>query len=263
MKVKVSDLELDLLEGVGFSLLVEPKPGSALRMLSEDLREFVQNSDAATALPLKEDNASLAKMLGRAEALSFDLGMRTDALLHWPMSVIISAAFSAALDEGVSGAVPPSHHLHSMLAAGIENATEKQALLDMIQEVVQLARHLRSEQGLDKDTVQEAAKAARKCHRVFESLRQERKERQEAQHKERKRRRNETNMDKQRIGVVPTPMLQENNFADLKRKAKALQDGAGSQEESGRASASDTDLGIAASDEFTIHCPQDMDLEDD
>merc|ERR1719172_510402 len=84
LKSKMAALELHLLEGMGFTLLVEPKPDIALRMLAEEL----QRSDAWIALsrsvalhPESKDN-TWQEVCWNAEQLLMYLCIRTNAVLR-------------------------------------------------------------------------------------------------------------------------------------------------------------------------------------
>lgn len=214
MKTKVSDLELELLEGIGFQLLIEPKPDSSLRMLYEELRTFASKQNAQFQFP--ED------LLKSAETLVLNASVRSDALLHSPPSLLIAAAFALAAERGQNSpdAMPSgsiSALVLSFLQSHLEDDDSRTALEDMFKAA---RRHLEVNfEDLEREAMQEIARAARRCHRIFERLRDERKENHEANHKERKRRRNEM-----KAGIarrqVPTPMK---DLSDLKRKAKALQ----------------------------------------
>ncbi|CAJ1405516.1 unnamed protein product [Effrenium voratum] len=228
MKTKVTDLELELLERIGFRLLVEPKPGAALRVLAEDSRERVPG------FPLSQE--ALQELLARAESLVFELCACSHAVLHYPASIIFSAAWGTALDEG-SGldrqpGAAPSCALLAMLAETFKDPADREALSSLLKEVLKAMKQVSCETGLGKAAMQDIAKIARKCHRAFGFIHDERKQRHEAHRKERKRRRNDLK-DKE------ATMFRIADFADLKQKAQALQS-------------------HAMDEDFVIHGPRDM-----
>merc|ERR1740123_1208615 len=121
LKAKVGALELPLLDGIGFSLLVEPKPGPALRMLAEGV-------DGGAGGAKKE-------ALARAESLVLDLAVRSDALLTWPASMAIMAALGATLEEraGKPGAdAPQARALAAVLEAGLAGEAQCAAVQQLL-----------------------------------------------------------------------------------------------------------------------------------
>mmetsp|Transcript_28766 Transcript_28766/g.82336 ORF Transcript_28766/g.82336 Transcript_28766/m.82336 type:complete len:366 (+) Transcript_28766:127-1224(+) len=219
LKARVVRFELPLLEGLGFGLLVEPKPHTALGMLAEELRAKRPASLAA----LQDDGWREA--LARAESLVLQMAVRSDAVLRWPISVVIAAALGATLDARISHpsddrANAPSQLSLALLQSSLEADEQKKAIAGMYAGVVHCIQQLASEPELTEDAVKETVKNARKCHRAFERLRELATESNEAQRKERKRRLSEVKGASQR---VPTPMLR-----DLMEFNRRMQAGSGS-----------------------------------
>jgi len=132
IRIKVASLELPLLETLNFTLLVEPKPEAAMRVLATDLQQLLQQqlglggggpggtafstsceagiteaspplasrgaAAARAAMELLEDEASRDEVLSEAGDMVLRLSVRTDAILVIPPSVLVAAALGAALD---------------------------------------------------------------------------------------------------------------------------------------------------------------------
>lgn len=230
MKTKVTDLELQLLENLGFKLLVEPKPSGALRFLAEELRA----STTSTVKGFPGSSENLQELLSKAETMVYDLCISSNAVLLYPASIIFAAAWGTALDEGLGhnnkGAVPSSSVI-TMLLQTLKEA-DKDSVSKMWKEVLHAMKHIHCKADLDKVAMQELAKTATKCQRAFGIIHEERKERHEAHRKERKRRRQD----------MKVPL--SGSIEELKRKAQALQ-------------AHDEDV-----EDFVIHGPRD-DMEED
>mmetsp|Transcript_43167 Transcript_43167/g.94103 ORF Transcript_43167/g.94103 Transcript_43167/m.94103 type:complete len:398 (-) Transcript_43167:35-1228(-) len=206
---KVAALELPLLEGIRFSLLVEPKPGPTLRMLAEELRQQGQGREALTL-----SEASWSEAVARAERLTIDLGVRTDAVLLWPASAVIAGALSVALDECIvgSGATESSapsegtKMLRALLDSSLQGEPQRAVARSMLEAVRSDIARLNALGSIAEEDMKATAKAARKCHRAFERLREERAQQTEESRLERKRRRSEAvGMERRH---VPTPTLQ-------------------------------------------------------
>lgn len=217
MKTKVSSLELPLLEGIGFDLLVEPQPDSALRMLVEELQQCIaQGPPRCHALLPTLTEAMWDEVVLKAEALVVDLGIRSDAILRWPVSIIISAALGTVLDERLgqpasdcTDAYKFSDVLGSLLDASLEMESQRAAVKEMVEDVRRSIQRLAAEGEMTEDTVKEIAKAARRCHRAFDRMREEATEQHEQHRKERKRRWTEMKQMKQAAirRQVPTPIM--------------------------------------------------------
>nr|QDO16311.1 cyclin H [Lingulodinium polyedra] len=250
LKARVLSLELPLLEGLRFQLLVEPKPDTALRMLAQELQHLLVQGSAHRRAPATElTEAAWQEVIARAENVAVELTVRTDAILRWPASIVIAAALSTALDEqsgrpaNECGDVQAlSDVLGALLEGNLEQEAQRVAVRSMVKEVVLSIQRLSNEPEITQDSVKEAAKVARRCHRAFERLREEATERHEAHRKERKRRWSQ--MKDAACRQVPTPILRD--LADLNRKAAADM----------RRAAAD------AADEFVIRRPKE-DMEDD
>uniref|UniRef100_A0A7S4RJH5 Cyclin N-terminal domain-containing protein n=1 Tax=Alexandrium monilatum TaxID=311494 RepID=A0A7S4RJH5_9DINO len=205
LRVKVSGLELPLLEGIGFALLVEPKPSAALRMLAQELQH-----------PLALGGAQQQEVVALAECFVLDLGVRSDAILRWSPSALIAAALGAALDAGLAlppASEVPSAQLVELLAASLEGEGSQTAFRTMVSAVSFELRRLAFVR--EEPLAAGAAVAARRCHAAIEKLRDLSAKRQEARHKERKLKRGETKAAAA-SRRVPTPMRQA--LAELNRR---------------------------------------------
>lgn len=209
MKTKVTESELELLQSIGFILLVEPKPAAALRLLAEEQRNF---KVPVAGFPGSSEH--FEELLSKAETLVYDFCGSNNSLLLLPASIIFAAAWGAALDEGSGHAAgtrgtAPSSAVLSMLSQNFKGA-DKDAVARMMKEALHAMKQVNCKADLDKLTMQEIAKGARKCQRAFGMIHEERRQRSEAHRKERKRRRNDMK--------VPRSDLEE-----LKRRAQVLQ----------------------------------------
>ncbi|CAK9037629.1 unnamed protein product [Durusdinium trenchii] len=237
MKVKITDLELELLETIGFKLLVEPKPADALRLLAEEGARSVLNLSSIASPEAAEE------LLARAESIVFGLCTQSNALLIYPASLIFAAAWAAALDESSKGeqgtqtGKSPSAAVLAMLSNLKKKVgtTEISRIWKDLQHAIDSSIH-RVEPA--NAAMQETAKTARHCQRAFGILHEERKQRSEAHRKERKRRRHD--------GLMPG--ARSESLEELRRKAKVLQ---GCQDER------------ESQEDFVIHGPRDMELTDE
>ncbi|CAE7438154.1 CCNH [Symbiodinium natans] len=194
MRPRVVDLELELLQALDFELHVEPKVRPSLRVLGQELQA-------------RSNIADLEEAIDRAEDLVLQLCASTNAVLQWPVSVLIAVAWEVALEEAVAEKSSP---VCSLLLDNFTEERHKVELRNMFQEAAQAFKQLSYKVELNREAMQEIAKASRKCQKAFERIREEHKQRHEARCNERKRRRND----------AKTP-----NFTDieaLKRKAQAL-----------------------------------------
>lgn len=220
MKTRVSALELPLLEGVGFHLLVEPKPDAAVHMLGEELQQRL----ATSMSPPTITEVAWRAVISRAENIVLDLSLQTDAILRWPAAVVITTAFRATLQEhfGQSPSLLKQlldgldFLLHAHLTEEAQRATVKIMLDDILAQIQQLS----SIGKVTADVLKDIARNARRCHRAFENLREEANERSEAHRRERKRRWSEMKGATRR--QVATPILQ--SLLDL--TGRSLIDGA-------------------------------------
>jgi len=196
MRPKVTDLELELLQALDFELLIEPKVRPSLRILAEELLE-------------RSKVADLEEAMQKAEALVIDLCASTNAVLQWPASVLIAAAWDVVLEEAAAEKPSP---VCSMLLQSFTEERHKTQLKTMFQEAVQAIKQVNCKAELNREAMQEIAKAARKCEKAFERIREEQKQRHEARCNERKRRRNED------------ARTHFTDIEELKRKAQALRE---------------------------------------
>lgn len=204
MPLQVAALELPLLEGIGFTLLVEPKPDSTLRMLMQDLRRLLEqgqqpaedggqaaNAAAEKSIMLGLTEAFRDEVLQAAEDLTLQLSIRTNAVLCWPISAVLAAALHAAVEDAATarGVISSTltNTLYRVLDAGLETDAQRTALQVMIEEVLECIRGPTCTAVVEQAEVQDTVKAVRRCHRAFERLREEASAEQEAQRKERKR----------------------------------------------------------------------------
>jgi len=209
-KAKVSALELHLLEGLSFTLLVEPKPDIALRMLAEELQRLPAWSGVAhgVALHAASMENTWQEVLSGAEELLAHLSIRTDAVLRMPASLLITAALGSVLARhcsfgGAGGQV--LEILQSLLEMSVEDP-EKATIGSMFQGALQDIERHSSLGEIAEESMKETVGNALRCHRCFETLRERATERHEANRKERKRRWGETKDEKRRH--LPTPFTQ-------------------------------------------------------
>lgn len=207
MKTKVTESELELLQNIGFVLLVEPQPVWALRLLAEEQRNF---KVPVPGFPGSSEH--FEELLSKAETLVYDCCISNDSLLLLPASIIFAAAWGAALDEGSGHPAGNGTSPSSTVLSMTQNfkAGDKDAVTRMMKEALHAMTQVNCRADMDKVTMQEIAKAARKCQRAFGMIHEERRQRSEAHRKERKRRRNDMK--------VPRSGLEE-----LKRRAQVLQ----------------------------------------
>jgi hypothetical protein len=108
MKKAVEAIEMVLLEGIRFTLRVEPKPQAMLRLLVLSLTKLHHGSSERQPSVAGEEGSgedfagSLWKepwhsILTIADALLVEFAQRTDAVLLWPTSVVAAAALSVSL----------------------------------------------------------------------------------------------------------------------------------------------------------------------
>mmetsp|Transcript_73634 Transcript_73634/g.204687 ORF Transcript_73634/g.204687 Transcript_73634/m.204687 type:complete len:444 (+) Transcript_73634:85-1416(+) len=231
MRAKVVGLELTILESVGFALLIEPKPDSALAMLFREVKPHLPG-------PLAEDEAVGKALLASAERLAIECAVRTDAVLCWPPSLLIVAALVEAIDEQLatdSDREAAVVALGSILvsASGSEGEPEQEAALrQMLLRARAVLRSASAEAAADTEigerlagdaAIRKVMNAVFPCHRAFDLLRDEAGERHEAHRLERKRRWSEIK-GKAALGggrrQVPTPFTQ--GLAELDRHTAAL-----------------------------------------
>jgi len=167
MKAKVSSLELNLLEGVGFKLLIEPKPDAALVMLVDELRDSV-----ADHIPL--DESAWDDVRSSAENLVVDVSVRTDAALCWPTSVVIASALHCALaDKFGSGSEACSRAqtaLDATLLQPLNTEQQRFSVKRMVEHVRLDMTNLSSEVESMED-MREIRRPINYCHRMFERMR--------------------------------------------------------------------------------------------
>mmetsp|Transcript_31131 Transcript_31131/g.58396 ORF Transcript_31131/g.58396 Transcript_31131/m.58396 type:complete len:330 (+) Transcript_31131:57-1046(+) len=187
LRTKVTDLELELLQGLEFELMVEPKIRPSLRMLTQECRGLPEQ---------------LEELLQRAEAVVFEVCATSSALLLFPPSALIAAALDVALEEaGTKGAVLTTLAQHF-------KEKERAEFQQIFTEAVQAMKQMSCRAELNREAMQDIAKAARKCQKAFERIREEQKQRHEARCTERKRRRNDAKAVQ--------------DLEELKRKAHAI-----------------------------------------
>jgi len=198
LQAKVIGLELPVLEAIGFQLLVEPKPDTALRAVSQELQQLLVNGTVPQIGFLQQSaDVDWAKVVEEAERIVVDLSTQTDAVLLWPTSVLVLAAACAALEGYVghasesSASLPPAAlivqsfwdaHLNS---SGHGSSRLRELVGSVAHEIAALSP---TPDGGD-DIVGEIKKNARRCHRAFERMRDEASQRHEANRQERKKRR--------------------------------------------------------------------------
>jgi len=209
-KAKVAALELHLIEGLSFTLLVEPKPDIALRMLADELQRLPAWSDVArgSALHPASMENTWQEVLSGAEQYLVQLSIRTDAILRMPASLLITAALGSAIARHFSLAGDGGQVLEilqSLLEMSVEDP-EKATIRSMFQGAVQEMERQSSLGEISDESMKETVANALRCHRCFETLRERATESHEANRRERKRRWAETKDEKRRH--LPTPFTQ-------------------------------------------------------
>lgn len=265
VKSKVVLLELHLLEGIGFQLLVEPKPDTALHGLVDDLQRMPAWSGVARGLDLHPANMENTwnEIITAAEKLMIHLSISTDAILLIPPMVIAAAALGSVLARhsslGSDGG-QAVEILQALLEARHQQKSEwdesgKVGIRSMFHRALQdVERLVTSDEIVVDDSLKETAQ---RCHRAFERLRVEATERHEANRQERKRRFKEVERDK-RDSIrrqVPTPFMQEFNRIS-RRGGSLLQMIEGNHTDSfvmQGLSRPDVDMSRPDDDEFVIH----------
>jgi hypothetical protein len=218
LKAKVAGLELQLLHGIGYSLLVEPKPDIALPMLADELQQMpawggvARGSDFQSAIM----GNTWQEVLSAAEQLLMHFCIRSDAILRMPASLLIAAALGTVLGRHFSlgsdgGQV--LEILQSLLEASVEEP-HKAAFSSMFRAALRDIERFSSLGDITEDSVKEASGIALRCHRAFERLREEATVLSEANRKERKRRWGEMKDANRRH--LPTPFTQ--GLAELNRR---------------------------------------------
>mmetsp|Transcript_82054 Transcript_82054/g.214091 ORF Transcript_82054/g.214091 Transcript_82054/m.214091 type:complete len:362 (-) Transcript_82054:9-1094(-) len=158
MREKVIAMEVPFLEGLG-------SPAAA--------------SSAAVAA-LLSDEERRAEVVRDAEDRLIQLAVRTDAVLRWPSSALLAVSFGVALGMALT---PPSGsgaeilEVHwgtvgSLLEPKLELEGQRVALRAWMDEVRQCFRSPAFTTPVPEAVAKEAAKAARRCHRAFDRLRE-------------------------------------------------------------------------------------------
>lgn len=165
MLPRVASLELPLLSGIAFRLLVEPKPDTALRVLTE---------------LMGLEGSFRDQVLSAAEEWALQLCIRTDAVLRWPISVILAASLQAALEDvaaksgNAAGKEQHREALAQALGSDLQGGDEQlQVVLGLVAEVLPCIRGLACTPRVDETAVKDSVKAARKCQKLFERQREE------------------------------------------------------------------------------------------
>jgi len=195
--------ELPLLDGIGFQLLVEPKPDSCVEMLVGEL----QRSLASLSSPPKISEPTWEALTKDAERLAVELAVRTDAVLRWPASALIAAALRAsAQGVGPMGAPAPAEGrpgigkaassaligaLDELLYSQLVSEPQRAAARSMMEGIAERIRELALSEAVSEELWREARKGAKKCHKAFDRLRDEAAKQNDLSQKERKRKWNE------------------------------------------------------------------------
>lgn len=186
-KKKVLALELPLLEGVGFQLLVEPKLHLTLRLLIDELQ-------GQTPASLPRDPTNIDRIGERAEEIVLNLTVRSDAILRWKPSIVMLGALTCALEEDEPKGLPsessPLGSVRKLCAGLVGDDIDKAEDIGLaISEVVQEARVAcsSSKEPRGLEALRNAARRQRRCHKIFERLRDDAAAQSEARHRERKR----------------------------------------------------------------------------
>lgn len=226
LKRKVAALELPLLEALRFSLFVEPQPFTALQMLGDELQQCCGGHCSPTAeVPASPrcPEGAIDEIIARAYELVIECCVRTDAVVRWPASVIISAALSISREQRseqhpearVVDVGNFSDTVHALLGTNLEGEYHRVALRSMTDAVSGEFHSLLTLSDLSTADVEGIARRVWCCHGRFENLREEASVQHEARRKERKRRWCELKSGGRH---VPTPMT-THCFAELARRA--------------------------------------------
>jgi len=206
---KVAALELHLLEGLGFQLLVEPKPDIALRMLVDELQSQPCWDRVAHGFSLHPGDQKWQEIVAASESLLVNWSIRTEAVLRYPTSMMVTVALAAVLSRHFSSLGGDGGQtvetLQSFLASSVEEG-ERAVMRSMFQTALQDFEALSSLEAVTADSVKESIQNVTCCHQAFERLREEATERHEANRRERKRRWGEMKDANRRR--IPTPFMQ-------------------------------------------------------
>eukprot|EP00971_Amphidinium_carterae_P269926 5354804-Amphidinium_carterae.1 len=96
-KAKVAAVEFYVMEGIGFGLLIEPKPATGLDAICRSLR---------AALPHAADEKKWTEACATAQAYVVRVAALTDAVLRWPATILLVVSLQRAL----VGVVPDDIH---------------------------------------------------------------------------------------------------------------------------------------------------------
>jgi len=238
LRSKIAGFEAPLLQGLNFHLFMEPKPDSGLLALEKDLRQDLLQRNGGQKdgqCPEQDTRSSRGNhvatlvmegtlrddALQYAEEIVLQLSLRTDAVLRWPVSVLLTAALGTALDvlaarrtsisscsgssSSSSSSMNTAAHAASdacvkLLDASLEAQSQRQAFREVLEEV----RHCihKAEKPILQSTLQETAIAARRCHKAFDRLHVESYERHETRRRDRKRQFHQMRDDRR----PPTPI---------------------------------------------------------
>jgi hypothetical protein len=234
LKSKIAALELHLLEGMGFALLVEPKPDAAMHVLAEELQRLPAWGGVARGLAGSMDSTWL-EVLSAAEQLVTHLVIRTDAILCMPASLFATAALGSVLGRDFNLGSDGGQVLE-ILQSFLENSVEEHqraSMGRMFQAALHDIERLPSLAEITDDMVKEVDRTVLRCQRAFERLRDEATELHEANRRERKRRWCEMKDANRR--PLPTPLNRE--LVELNRRMAAGQT-------------------LDDADDFIIRCPR-------
>jgi hypothetical protein len=214
---KVAALEYHLLEGLDFQLLIEPKPDMALRMLVDELQSQSCWDRVAHAFSLHPGGQKWQELVTASESLLVNWSIRTEAVLRYPMSMMVTVALAAVLSRHFSNLGDDGGQivetLESFLASNMEEG-ERAVMRSMFQKALQDIEALSSMEVVTVDSVKDTVQNVTRCHQAFERLREEATECHEANRRERKRRWGEMKVANRRR--IPTPIGQ--TLSDFNRR---------------------------------------------
>mmetsp|Transcript_19535 Transcript_19535/g.45438 ORF Transcript_19535/g.45438 Transcript_19535/m.45438 type:complete len:357 (+) Transcript_19535:81-1151(+) len=170
LEAKIASLEMFVAEGIGFGLLIEPKPASALEMMSRPLLSLV-----GSTAPSSEKWCGICS---DAEAYLVRFAVLTDAVLLWPTSVLVAASLHRALDDvdvpskGVAAKIQVA--IGDLLSSRMPTEGQRKSVKMMLKDAVATLREVPDSltQPSEED-VKDVSKAARRCQKVFEKMRDE------------------------------------------------------------------------------------------
>lgn len=183
-RTKMANIELPLLEGIGFGLLVEPKPEDGATMLAEELQ--LHMAEGVKSIPTMEEGV-WNNLSSKAARLVVDAAVCSDMLLRWPTSVLIAAALVKVFQD---------HHgasamelMVSVLSAKLPASHLRVTTRRMLEEAFSELQQVNLAGTIAEESMKEIAKTASRCLKIFDRLREETPAEVKADGREKKRKR--------------------------------------------------------------------------